>query len=142
VLDGLEAAPDLFHYAGHAVPEGSAQAPSRDGITGALLLADDGQFLVTDILALRSAPRVVVLSACESAGAAEGFGLAQAFLAAGAEAVIATSRPIPDGSGKALLLALHARLATGADVATAFREAQVPLLTTDTTAPRFRLLVP
>lgn len=142
VLEEIDAHPDLLHYVGHAAPEGTAGVPARDGITGALLLADDGQFLVTDVLALRAAPRLVVLSACESANASEGFGLAQAFLAAGADAVIATSRPIPDGAGKALLLALHDRLRAGADVATAFRDAQLSLLASEPNARRFRLLVP
>ena len=92
------------HYAGHAAFGG------EEGIESALPLADGGRFAVGDLLALARAPRTVVLSACEagrSSGRAEGLGLAQAFVVAGAEEVLAPVRPVADDVALALATAAY-----------------------------------
>lgn len=95
---------DLLHYAGHGVFAGV------EGWDSALPLADKGNLTVGDILALPSVPRRVVLAGCEAAraeGEAEGLGLAQAFLVAGADEAIAPTRPVKDEVAATLATALH-----------------------------------
>ncbi|MFO0674610.1 MAG: CHAT domain-containing protein [Polyangiaceae bacterium] len=80
--------------AGHGVFAGT------DGVDSALPLAKGGALTVGDILAASPVPRTVVLAGCEAArdaaGGAAGLGLAQAFVAAGADAVLAPTRKVPD----------------------------------------------
>ncbi len=83
----------LFHYAGHGVYAGEG------GWASSLPLADGGQLTVGDLLALSPAPRKAVLLGCDAArtdGEAEGVGLAQALVTAGAEEVFAPVRVISD----------------------------------------------
>jgi CHAT domain-containing protein len=101
----------IVHWAGHASYAG------EDGFESALPLADGGRFAVTDVLTLGASPRGIVLSACEasrSAGEAEGLGLAQAFLVAGADEVLAPVRPIGDALALAFAGALYAQGAADA----------------------------
>ncbi|MDC0744109.1 CHAT domain-containing protein [Polyangium mundeleinium] len=84
----------LFHFAGHGLYEG------RDGWESALPLAT-GALAVADVLALARVPEQVVLSGCDTgragtSAASEGLGLGQAFVVAGARAVVAATRPIED----------------------------------------------
>ncbi|MEQ9504166.1 MAG: CHAT domain-containing protein [Deltaproteobacteria bacterium] len=106
VVTALRSA-DYFHYAGHGRSAGT------EGWESALLLAES-ELTVADVLLLGSAPRFVILSGCETAktGAATsgGIGLAQAFLVAGSDAVIATHRSVPSASAKAYATALHQSL--------------------------------
>ena len=97
---------DLFHYAGHGRFEG------RGGWESSLLLARGSRLTVGDVLALPRAPARVVLSACESARTApsapiETMGLAQAFIVAGGQAVVATTRPVDDTLAAAMTRALY-----------------------------------
>lgn len=95
---------DLLHYAGHGIFAGV------EGWESALPLAEKGNLTVGDILALPSVPRRVVLAGCEAAraeGEAEGLGLAQAFLVAGADEAIAPTRPVKDEVAATLATALH-----------------------------------
>ncbi len=96
---------DLLHYAGHAV-SGSA------AFGGALAVAD-GELSGAHVVA-GQAPAVVVLSACDGSRGRDldvsSLGLAQAFLAAGSQAVLATERPLDDHLGAALADALYARV--------------------------------
>ncbi len=135
VVDALEGA-DYFHYAGHGRSAGA------EGWDSALLLADS-ELTVGDILFLKSVPRIVVLSGCETAktgdGHAGGIGLAQAFLVAGSEAVIATHRPVPSDQARAYAVALHQALAReGIDIYEAHRAA---IQTVGDAADAFVLLV-
>jgi tetratricopeptide (TPR) repeat protein len=90
----------IFHFAGHGGFAGV------EGFDSALLLADGGRLSLGDVLALPRVPPLVVLAACEAArsvaaSGTEGLGLAQAFLAAGAEAVVAPTRRLADqGAGQ------------------------------------------
>jgi hypothetical protein len=103
-------APDLalFHYAGHALFEG------RDGWESGLPLAAGGWITVGDLLTLPRGPGLVILSGCETArtpdaARAEGLGLAQAFVLAGARAVVASARPVRDELAPTLIAALYER---------------------------------
>ncbi|WP_428263787.1 CHAT domain-containing protein [Haliangium sp.] len=146
-------AADSFHYAGHGHFAG------RGGWGSALALADDSELTVGDILALPSVPAEVVLAGCETARgdehAAEGLGLGQAFIAAGAQAVVAAARPVDDALTARLATALYTALAAGAgqpnpdhgphDLARALGQAQMALRAQapgDDGWQAFRLLVP
>jgi CHAT domain-containing protein len=97
----------LFHYEGHAVFEG------RDGVDAALILAD-GRLTAADVLALPRVPEAAVLSGCSTA-AADGLGLAHAFLAQGAIEVLATSGPVDDATAARVGRLLYERARPGDD---------------------------
>jgi CHAT domain-containing protein len=93
--------------------------------------ANDGYFHVNEIAGTRWHTRLVVLSACETFGGrlyeGEGLmGLARAFLASGAEAVVATQWPV--GAGSADVMAVFYRgLSAGSAPDAALRDAQLAL---------------
>lgn len=93
----------LLHFAGHASFSGN------DGWDSAIPLADGGALRVSDVLSLRSAPRLVVLSGCET-GRADGLGLAHAFVAAGALAAVGVTRIVPDGDAHDVMRLFYASL--------------------------------
>lgn len=112
---------DLFHYAGHGVSA---------GWNSHLPLAGESGLTVDDIVVLDPAPGLVVLSGCETAAIpadlpAEGMGLAHAFLVAGAQAVVATVRRVPDPTAGALIEEFYRQLAAGEEPAEALRRAQL-----------------
>jgi len=99
---------DLAHVACHGqfLPE----APWSSGLKFA-----DRWFGVRDVLALADAPRTVILSGCETAthdvvSGDELVGLVHAFLARGAESVLASLWSAHDASTTRLMLDLHAAL--------------------------------
>ena len=116
----------FFHYAGHASYRG------HEGWDSVLGLADGSQLSVADILALDSVPTTVVLSGCDTArtsdaDAPQSLGLAQAFLAKGAEGVIAASRPVDDRATRDLVASLYSSLSQSVPLAEALRRAQLEL---------------
>jgi len=136
---------DLLHYAGHGVFEG------RDGLESGLLIAEGSSLSVTDILTLSRVPRRVVLSGCETArtapeARAEGLGLAQAFVVAGASTVIAATRPVSDTVARSIMSALHDAAPDDEpeDIAAALQRAEVVLSRSapDADWSSFRVLVP
>ena len=98
VLDALRNAP-ILHFAGH----GSLDAASP--WDAYLALAGGGRLTVGDVLTTPLPGGLVVLSGCETARTvelgAEHLGLADAFVLAGARAVIAADRPIDDAGTRA-----------------------------------------
>lgn len=97
---------DWFHHAGHGVSDGLG------GWDSALELAGETQLTVRDVLALPSAPRAVILSACQTAKvdaqtAAGGMHLASAFLLAGASFVIAAQDDVADENASRLAASLY-----------------------------------
>ncbi len=135
-LDAMTGA-GTFHYAGHGVFAG------EDGFESALPLADGARITIGDVLALAPAPRRVVLSGCDAARSeAEGLGLAQAFLAAGAEEVVAPVRPVSDALAEALANALYG--APQPSLARALRAAQLAVRAADAQSDwaAFRALAP
>jgi cellulose synthase operon protein C len=105
----------LFHYAGHGARAGV------EGLGSHLRLAGDRQLLATDVLALGQAPGLVVLSACDTARTAgdraEALGLAQAFVLAGARAVVAPTRPVDDAIALAIVTEFYGQFAGKTDPA-------------------------
>lgn len=90
---------DLVHVAGHGELAGA------DGFEGALELAD-GRLEVGDVLLLPQVPRRVFLMGCDTASG-RAVSLAHAFLLAGAEEVIASTRPVDDRATRLLAEELH-----------------------------------
>lgn len=112
---------DFLHYAGHG------QTRGVDGWESQLFLAAEGTLRVADLLAVPRAPQYVVLSACHTISA-DDLGLAQAFVAAGARAVVASTRPVDDDLARKLMLALYASLRAEpaeVDIPEALRAAQL-----------------
>lgn len=95
---------DLVHYAGHGRADDAAWM-------SALVLAEGVQFTAADALASPRAPRAVVLSSCETAqtadSAVEGLGVAQAFVLAGADAVVGAVEPVPDEVARTFSTSLY-----------------------------------
>ena len=133
----------LFHYAGHALFAG------RDGWESGLPLAAGGWLTVGDVLALERVPGNVVLSGCDTArtaeaGGAAGLGLGQAFLLAGASAVVASSRPVRDELAQRTMEILYSGKAARLGLAASLGEAQRALSESGDTpsgAMSFRALV-
>jgi hypothetical protein len=99
LISGLESN-TLFHYAGHATA-------NHPGPSDRLLL-HEAELYAEDILALAKAPRLVVLAGCSTAAPkASNIGLAQAFLLAGADTVIASTEAVGDEAGERLATALY-----------------------------------
>jgi CHAT domain-containing protein len=98
----------LMHYAGHAQP--GAAGP----LSSALVLSGEGRVELGDLLAAPAVPEVVILSACEAAGAERRqpslMGLAQAFVAAGAMAALAPTQPVRDAEARAFISAFYSAL--------------------------------
>jgi tetratricopeptide (TPR) repeat protein len=127
---GALGAATLFHYAGHATFEG------EDGWDSTLPLAANGKLLVSDVLALGRAPAQVVLSGCSAARTADvspgdSIGVAQAFLVAGSDVVVAPTRPVSDALSARFARALHDALRADPDVARAARAAALALRADD-----------
>jgi CHAT domain-containing protein len=119
----------LLHLASHA------EFDADDPLLSPLYLAD-APLYAYEVQRLRCRPRLVVLSACETAvqrraAGDETFGLVRAFLSLGAEAVVASLWTVADESTAILMRAFHQRLANGkADVAAALGAAQRELRST------------
>jgi tetratricopeptide (TPR) repeat protein len=143
LLLGPEATPGRFreqapgaetiHVAGHALALG------RGAGSAALVLAtgdgdEEGLLTAQEVLDLPlSGTRLVVLSACSSAGGPavswqSGLTLARSFLSAGAERVIATLRAVDDEESASLFRAFYRELTTGKDAAASLRSAQQEVL--------------
>lgn len=100
---------------------------------GGLLRLHDGALRSAELVAHRQAPSRVVLATCATATADRGYySMATAYLAAGADQVIATLRPVSD-QGAAQLLALLYRSGVPADLPRALAAAQAQLATTANT---------
>jgi tetratricopeptide (TPR) repeat protein len=120
-LAGLDGA-NVAHIAAHGRVRGD------NPLFSALDLAD-GQLTVYDLERLRTPPRLVLLSACQSGvGQAlagdEVMGLTATLFALGTRTVVATVIPIPDQAARPLMLALHDGLRRGLPPATALTRAR------------------
>lgn len=85
---------DWFHFGGHG-----SWTPD-DPLSGGLALGGGTRLGIGDILTLPRAPSVVVMTSCEAGRSAgrggESVGIAHAFAIAGAQLVVAPSRPVSD----------------------------------------------
>jgi CHAT domain-containing protein/tetratricopeptide (TPR) repeat protein len=124
---------DVIHFAAHAAAD--PQYPDR----AALVLgigsntSDDGLLQVREIMHLRLQAELVTLSACETnIGTAEGeagvVSLEQAFLIAGARAVVASLWNVEDSSTTVLMKAFYTHLAQHEDKAFALTHAKRDML--------------
>lgn len=105
VRQALESA-DYVHFAGHGVATGALGWDSH------LVLAG-GKLSVGDVLALRRSPKGIVLAGCETGRAPDEArpdmpGIAQAFVASGAQFAVATTRPVADATARDLAAGLYA----------------------------------
>lgn len=142
VLDRL-ATVDLFHYAGHGKFSGF------NGWESSLLLAEKTRLTLGDLLALERVPAWVVLSACESGRSStetpvESLGLAHAFLLAGSQAVVASTRPAKDLEMPQFFADLYRQWDHDSDLAVALQRAQLSWRKRNPEADwqSFRLFVP
>ncbi|MCU1472791.1 CHAT domain-containing protein, partial [Amnibacterium sp.] len=115
---------DVLHCSGHG-----RHAPEHP-LLSAIELAD-GPWFGYDVQRLPRVPALVVLSACEVGRVAvrwgqETTGLARAWLAAGADSVIASASAVADDAACETLAALHAFLAAGRRPAEALALAGAP----------------
>ncbi|MGD0560287.1 MAG: CHAT domain-containing protein [Streptosporangiaceae bacterium] len=111
---------DVAHVAAH----GTFRVDNP--LFSSLLLAD-GPLTVYDLERLNSAPRTIMLTACDSGLSPVGpgdemTGLAAALLAVGASAVIAPLLPLPDVVSARLARGWHRRVSEGATSAAALAE--------------------
>jgi hypothetical protein len=118
-LDGA----DLAHIAAHG------HFRTDNPLFSSLALAD-GPLTVYDLERLEHAPRLLVLSACDSAlsGIRPGnelMGLASAVFALGTTTLIASVTPVSDGESLPLMLDLHDRLHAGIPAAEALLASSV-----------------
>jgi len=121
------AAADVVHLAGHTEREpGIGEA--------ALVFAAGHRLSWRTIAAARLASRpVVILAACETLRVprnAQNFAmsLGGGFLAAGARDVVGTLAPVADNEARQIFGQIHRHLASGLDVASAVRQAQIEAL--------------
>jgi tetratricopeptide (TPR) repeat protein len=108
LLGALASPRRLFHFAGHGVLAPVSPWDSH------LRLADDETLNLEDVLLNRPEADLVILNGCET-GARAGpvdlfaFGLAEAFLIVGADAVVATTRRVRDTEASAIIEAFYER---------------------------------
>jgi CHAT domain-containing protein len=118
----------VLHLAAHAVVD--EERPERSAILlGPGAAAEDGLLQMREIVALRLADPLVVLSACRTAAGTvlegEGvLGLARAFFQGGARTVVGSLWPLRDDEAERLFAAFYRRLAEGRSVAEALAEAK------------------
>jgi len=118
----LAAGADWIHFAGHG--GWRADAPEASG-----LRMHDRWLPAGELADIALSARWVTLSACHTARALvrpgeEWFGLARAFLLAGAEAVVAAQWDVEDEATSRLMANLYAGLAEGTPLARALANAQ------------------
>jgi CHAT domain-containing protein len=113
-------------YTAHLAAHGEFRA---DNPLFSYLRLADGPLTVYDLMRLRRAPRLMVLSACDAGLSAvhpgdELMGLASALLGLGTRTLVASVGPVADGPTRALMVDLHRRLRAGDPPAAALAAAQ------------------
>jgi hypothetical protein len=121
---GRLAAADLLHYAGHGTFSGFG------GWESSLLLAEKTRLTLGDLMSLERRPAWVVLSGCDTGRssaetAVEGLGLAHAFLLAGSQTVIASTRRAADLTVPAFFADFYRQWDREPDPAAALQRAQL-----------------
>lgn len=124
---------DLIHFAGHAELDETAPTLSHLALGAGRTDPAWERLTLRDVLQLRLARPLVILSACQTARARTGpgeelLGLAQAFLVAGAAAVIGTHWQFEPLASRALLPTFYESLLAGLPPWQALRQAQLAML--------------
>ena len=106
-------APRIVHLATHGLVDGAE--PERSSVVLTPDAQEDGYFYTLEILATPTTSRLVVMSACESArgriSRGEGVvGLSRAFLAAGAQSVVASLWAVSDDSTAELMKVFYDKM--------------------------------
>jgi CHAT domain-containing protein len=119
---------DVVHFATHA--ELSESSPMLSKIITAPASGEPGQLSVYELPAMAIRARIVVLSACQTAGGNvsngdEIPGLTRAMLSAGADTVVSSLWHVSDGSTAILMREFHRQLQRGADPSDALRTAEL-----------------
>ena len=129
----------LLHWAGH----GRQVDKTSDGLGSAVLtLSPTADLTAGDVLTLPSVPQRVILAGCETSPAnASHLGVGQAFILAGSEAVVATTRPVKDADARQMAEALY-RGNKLSDLGEALRDAQLRLKDKIEDWAAFRVIVP
>jgi CHAT domain-containing protein len=122
----------LVHLAAHGTVRADNPLFSSVGMA-------DGPFTVYDLERLRSAPRHVVLAACDAGrsqvlAGEEILGFTAALLATGTSTLVAPVLPVPDAETAPLMLAYHRHLGTGSSAADALARAQADVRRDDPAA--------
>jgi CHAT domain-containing protein len=122
---------DVLHFAVHGLV--SRKVASRSALLLRAGGGEDGLLQAGEILGLRLRADLVTLSACDTgAGAVHGqdgvASLIRPFLAVGAGAVVANLWTADDQFSLSLMRAFYTRLAAGAQVADALRDAKLTML--------------
>ncbi|MBL8173638.1 MAG: CHAT domain-containing protein, partial [Bryobacterales bacterium] len=112
----------VIHIAAHAMPDYEREERSR-------ILLEDGPLLLRDVGKTKLRSSLVTLSACQTGAGrrvrGEGIqSLAQAFLAAGAQSVVASRQAVDDSAARAFMAQFYAALARGETKAGALRTAK------------------
>ena len=115
---------DLLHYAGHGTFSGSG------GWESSLLLSEETRLTLGEFLTLERVPVWVVLSGCDTGRAStetpvESLGLAHAFLLAGSQAVIGSTRQADDREVPRFFSELYQQWSREPDLAVALQRAQL-----------------
>ena len=115
----------LAHIAAH----GSFRADAP--MFSSLHLAD-GPLYIHDLDRLRHPPHTLILSACDAGdtaavGVDEGLGLVTSLLGLGTSAVLASVVPVNDQATIPVMALVHSRLAAGAELSSALRDARVEM---------------
>jgi CHAT domain-containing protein len=119
----------VLHFATHGFVD--EHFPNHSG----LLLANDSALLAATVVHTRINATLVNLAACETN---RGFlvpgqgnnGLADAFLAAGAQTVLATQMKVDDGFTLAMMREFYSCLARGVEIGDAIRQAKLAMIAT------------
>jgi CHAT domain-containing protein/predicted negative regulator of RcsB-dependent stress response len=117
---------DIVHFATHGILD------STHPLFSGLVMADR-MMSVTDIMELDLHARLIVLSACETAGGEitrgdEIVGMSRAFLYAGSPRVIASLWNVSDNSTASLMQSFYRNLKSGRSESLALQEAQMSLM--------------
>jgi hypothetical protein len=129
---GAGATRDALRAAAHAAVLHVA-AHGKIGTDGAAIVLADGDISALEISAIRIAPSLAVLSACDAAtsdGPELAGSLAAGFLGAGSQHVVATLRPVTDAGAREITTRFYRRGGV-ADPARALAVVQAALVNTD-----------
>jgi CHAT domain-containing protein len=132
VLTGEEASrAGIIHIATHGLID--AELPDRSGLALTAAGGSDGILQMREVYRLRLSAALVTLSACQTALGkeitGEGMvGLSRAFFYAGSNAVLASLWNVNDASTEQLMRPFYERLAGGAPIDGALRQAKLELL--------------